>query len=263
MTGRLDGRVALVFGPGSSGPGWGNGKAAAALYAREGARVIAIDRVGEAAHETAAIINSEGQESLPFTCDVTRTAEVAGVVAEAMSRYGRVDILHNNVGITEMGDPIEASEESWDRAMAVNLKGTFLTCKHVLPIMIAQRRGVITNISSVAAVTISAYPYFSYYASKAGLNHMTRALAVRYASLGIRANVIMPGAMDTPLIYKQIAGQYADAETMVEARNAMIPMGFMGDAFDIARAAVFLASDEARYITGVCLPVDGGLSCKG
>jgi NAD(P)-dependent dehydrogenase (short-subunit alcohol dehydrogenase family) len=129
-------------------------------------------------------------------------------------------------------------------------------------VMKAQRQGVIINISSVAAVTVSTYPYFSYYASKAGLNHMTRALAIHYAPFGIRANVIMPGAMDTPLIYKQIAGQYADRQAMVKARNAMIPMGFMGDAFDIARAAVFLASDEARYITGICLPVDGGLSCK-
>jgi len=262
MAGRLDNRVALVFGAGSSGPGWGNGKAAATLYAREGARVIAVDRDGKAARETASIIASEGNEALALSADVTSSAEIAGVVAEATRRHGRIDVLHNNVGITEMGDPIEATEEGWDRVMAVNLKSVFLACKHVLPVMQAQRKGAIVNISSIAAVAVNDYPYFSYYASKSGLNHLTRALAVRYAPFGIRANAIMPGLMDTPLIYREIAGQYADKETMVRARNAMVPMGFMGDAFDVARAAVFLACDEARYITGVCLAVDGGLSCK-
>ncbi len=262
MAGRLDNRVALVFGAGSSGSGWGNGKAAATLYAREGARVIAVDRDGKAARETASIIASEGNEALALSADVTSSAEIAGVVAEATRRHGRIDVLHNNVGITEMGDPIEATEESWDRVMAVNLKSVFLACKHVLPVMQAQRKGAIVNISSIAAVAVNDYPYFSYYASKSGLNHLTRALAVRYAPFGIRANAIMPGLMDTPLIYREIAGQYADKEAMVRARNAMVPMGFMGDAFDVARAAVFLACDEARYITGVCLAVDGGLSCK-
>jgi NAD(P)-dependent dehydrogenase (short-subunit alcohol dehydrogenase family) len=262
MAGRLDNRVALVFGAGSSGSGWGNGKAAATLYAREGARVIAVDRDGKAARETASIIASEGNEALALSADVTSSAEIAGVVAEATRRHGRIDVLHNNVGITEMGDPIEATEESWDRVMAVNLKSVFLACKHVLPVMQAQRKGAIVNISSIAAVAVNDYPYFSYYASKSGLNHLTRALAVRYAPFGIRANAIMPGLMDTPLIYREIAGQYADKETMVRARNATVPMGFMGDAFDVARAAVFLACDEARYITGICLAVDGGLSCK-
>ena len=263
MAGRLDGRVTIVFGAGSSGPGWGNGKAAATLYAREGARVIAVDRDLEAARETAAIIGSEGHEALAVSADVTASAEVAGVVEEAVRRFGRIDVLHNNVGITEMGDPIEATEESWDRVMAVNLKSVFLACKHVLPVMKAQRKGAIVNISSVAAVAINDYPYFSYYASKSGLNHLTRALALRYAPFGIRANAIMPGLMDTPLIHREIAGQYADEEAMVSARDALVPMGFMGDAFDVARAAVFLASDEARYITGVCLAVDGGLTCRG
>ncbi|MBW0005227.1 MAG: SDR family oxidoreductase [Hyphomicrobiales bacterium] len=261
MAGRLDGRVTIVFGAGSSGPGWGNGKAAAILYAREGARLIAVDRDLEAARETAAIIVSEGHEALAVSADVTASAEVAGVVEEAVRRFGRIDVLHNNVGITEMGDPIEASEESWDRVMAVNLKSVFLTCKHVLPVMKAQRKGAIVNISSIAAIAINDYPYFSYYASKSGLNHLTRALALRYAPFGIRANAIMPGLMDTPLIYREIAGQYPDKEAMVSARNARVPMGFMGDAFDVARAALFLASDDARYITGVCLAVDGGVTC--
>ncbi|MBV9114674.1 MAG: SDR family oxidoreductase [Hyphomicrobiales bacterium] len=263
MGGRLDNRVALVFGAGASGPGWGNGKAAATLYAREGAHVIAVDRDGEAARETASIITSEGHEAVALSADVTSSAEIAGIVQEATRRYGRIDVLHNNVGTTEMGDPIEATEESWDRVMAVNLKSVFLACKHVLPVMKAQHKGVIINISSIAAVTVNDYPYFSYYASKSGLNHLTRALASRYAPFGIRTNAIMPGLMDTPLIYREIAGQYSDKEAMIRARNALVPMGFMGDAFDVARAAVFLASDDARYITGVCLAVDGGLSCGG
>jgi NAD(P)-dependent dehydrogenase (short-subunit alcohol dehydrogenase family) len=262
MLGRLDQRVALVFGAGSSGPGWGNGKAAATLYAREGARVIAVDRDADAARETAALIASEGHEAVALPADVTSSSEIASVVEEAMRRFGRIDVLHNNVGITEMGDPIEASEESWDRVMAVNLKSVFLACKHVLPVMKAQRKGAIVNISSIAAIAINDYPYFSYYASKSGLNHLTRALALRYAPFGIRANAIMPGLMDTPLIYREIAGQYPDEEAMIRARNALVPMGFMGDAFDVARAALFLASDEARYVTGVCLAVDGGLTCR-
>ena len=224
--------------------------------------MVAVDRDGAAARETASVITSEGHEAVALSADVTSSDEIASVVKEATGRFGRIDVLHNNVGVTEMGDPIEATEESWDRVMAVNLKSVFLACKHVLPVMKTQRKGAIVNISSIAAVAINDYPYFSYYASKSGLNHLTRALAVRYAPFGIRANAIMPGLMDTPLIYREIAGQYADKEAMVSARNAMVPMGFMGDAFDVARAAVFLACDDARYITGVCLAVDGGLSCK-
>jgi NAD(P)-dependent dehydrogenase (short-subunit alcohol dehydrogenase family) len=162
-----------------------------------------------------------------------------------------------------MGDPVDATEESWHRVMDVNATSVFLTCKHVLPHMVRQSRGAIINISSTASVQINSYPYFSYYASKSAVNHMTRALAVRYAPHGIRANAILPGVMNTPLIHRQISGQFRDAEEMIRARNAASPMGHMGDAFDVAYAALFLASDEAKYITGVCLPVDGGKSCTG
>ena len=261
MTQRLAGRTVLVFGAGSSGPGWGNGKAAAVLYAREGARVVAVDVRLEAAEETAAIIASEGGVAHAVAADVTRGAEVATAVGVAVERFGGVDVLHNNVGITDMGGLDEIDEERWRRVMDVNLTGVFLTCKQVIPVMLAAGRGAIVNISSLAGAVINKYPYFSYYASKAGLNHFTRALAVQYARQGIRANVVMPGVMDTPLIHSQIAGQYADEAAMLAARDAMSPMGRMGDAWDVARASVFLASDEAAYITGVCLPVDGGLSC--
>ncbi len=262
MTGRLDGRIALVFGAGSSGPGWGNGKAAAVLYAREGAVVAAVDRNLAAAAETVGIIAGEGHQAFALAADVTRSGEVEATVAQVVARCGRIDILHNNVGITEMGDPVEASEESWHRVMDVNLTSVFLTCKHVLPVMAGQGSGAIVNVSSMASVQINDYPYFSYYASKAGLNHFTRALAVRYAEQGIRANAVLPGVIDTPLIYQQIVAQYADVEAMKQARDRIAPMKRSGTAWDVARAALFLASDEAAYITGVCLPVDGGLSCR-
>jgi NAD(P)-dependent dehydrogenase (short-subunit alcohol dehydrogenase family) len=258
---RLAGRVALVFGAGSSGPGWGNGKAAAVLYAREGARVVCVDVRLAAAEETAGLIAGEGGEAIAMSADVTDAADVASVVARTEKEFGAIDVLHNNVGITDMGALADVSEERWRRVMDVNLTSVFLTCKAVIPIMQRQRRGAIVNISSLAGAVINKYPYFSYYASKAGLNHFTRAIAVQHARDGVRANVVMPGVMDTPLIHAQIAGQYADIDAMLRARHEMSPMGRMGDAWDVARAAVFLASDEASYITGVCLPVDGGLAC--
>ena len=170
-------------------------------------------------------------------------------------------MLHNNVGVTIMGGPVELAEEAWQRGLELNLTSAFLACKHVLPVMLAQGKGAVVNISSSAAVRINDYPYPSYAASKAGLNHLTRAMAIQYASRGIRVNAVMPGVMDTPLIYAQIAGQYASREAMVAARNARSPTGRMGDAWDVAHAALFLASDEANYVNGVCLPVDGGLTC--
>lgn len=261
MAGRFEGRTILIFGAGSSGPGWGNGKAAAVLYAREGGKVAAIDRDRAAVEETAALIRAENGQVLPLVADVTRSADIADVVKQVAVQCGRIDVLHNNVGITEMGDPIEATEDSWHRVMDVNLTSVFLTAKHVLPVMLEAGRGAIVNVSSLASIRVNAYPYFSYYASKAGLNHLTRALAVRYAAAGIRANAVLPGVIDTPLVYSQIAGQYVDVDEMKRARDALSPMKRSGTAFDVAKAALFLASDDAAYINGVCLPVDGGLSC--
>jgi NAD(P)-dependent dehydrogenase (short-subunit alcohol dehydrogenase family) len=252
MDGRLQDKVVAVFGAGSSGDGWSNGKAAAVLYARHGARVFAND-----------VIRAEGGISVAAQADVTKPTDIERVVNDIVARWGRIDVLHNNVGITEMGDPVSASEESWHRVMDVNLTSVFLTCKHVLPHMLSQKSGAIVNISSTASVQINSLPYFSYYASKSGVNHLTRALAVHYAPYGIRANAVLPGVMDTPLIYKQIAGQFQNQEEMIRSRNAASPMGHMGTAWDVAHAALFLASDEAKYITGVCLPVDGGKSCTG
>ena len=260
--GRLTDRVVLVFGAGSVGEGWGNGKAASVAYAREGAIVVAVDRELAAAEATSAIVAELGGRCSASAADVTASDSIKAVVDDVRGRFGRIDVLHNNVGTTIMGGPIELTEAEWDTVMDVNLKSAFLTCKHVLPAMVEQNSGVIINISSMAAIRYSGYPYSAYYAAKAGVNQFTVGLAIQYARRGIRANAIMPGLMNTPLIYQQIGGQYADGDAMVQARHDACPMGRMGTGWDIAKAAVFLASDEAAYITGVCLPVDGGITCK-
>lgn len=261
MSRRLEGRSAIVFGAGSSGPGWGNGKAAAVAYSREGAHVTCIDLDVTAAEETADIIRAEGGIAIAQAADVTVLSSVTAAVAAALDATGRIDILHNNVGVTHMGGPIELDEERFQAALDLNIGSVYRTAKAVLPHMIKAGKGTIVNISSLAAIRYVGYPYFAYYATKAAVNHATVALAMQYARQGIRANCIMPGLIDTPLIYRQISSQYASVDEMVAARNAMVPMGKMGTAWDIAAAAVFLASDDAQFITGVCLPVDGGQSC--
>ena len=259
---RLKDKVALVFGAGSVGEGWGNGKAAATLFAREGAHVVCIDINPATAAETVAIITSEGNRASADTCDVISSAQVAALVERAIAAHGRIDVLHNNVGYATMGGPIELDEAAWRRTIDLNVTSCFLTCKHVLPHMLRQGKGAIVNLSSIAAVRYTGYDYAAYYAAKAAVNSFTMGLAMQYARQGIRVNAIMPGLMNTPLIYQQISGQYADVAAMVAARNAACPTGKMGTPWDIANAALFLASDEAQYVTGVSLPVDGGLSCR-
>jgi NAD(P)-dependent dehydrogenase (short-subunit alcohol dehydrogenase family) len=256
----LQDRVAFVFGAGSSGPGWGNGKATAVTFARAGAIVIAVDINAAAVDETRAIIAGEGGRIEAATCDVTNSAQVRELVDAVAARHGRIDVLHNNVGITAMGGILEESEESFRRVLDINLTSAFLTTKHCLPHMLRRGRGAIVNVSSVAAIRHT-YPYPSYEASKAGLNQLTVSTAMQYARQGIRANAILPGMLDTPLVDKQIAGHYQSLDEMRAARAAKTPMGRQGTAWDVAQAALFLASDAAGYITGVCLPVDGGLTC--
>jgi NAD(P)-dependent dehydrogenase (short-subunit alcohol dehydrogenase family) len=262
MPGRLQDKIALVFGAGSVGPGWGNGKATATLFAREGAHVVCADFNPDAAKETVGIITNEGGSATAATCDVTRSDQVQTVVDGIVAKHGRIDVLHNNVGYATMGGPIELTEAEWHKTIDLNITGCFLTCKHVLPRMLARRSGAIVNVSSIAAIRWTGYPYAAYYAAKAAVNNFTMGLALQYARDGIRANAVMPGLMNTPLIHQQISGQYENAEDMVRARDAACPMGRMGTAWDVARAALFLASDEASYITGVSLPVDGGLTCR-
>lgn len=260
MKPRLDGKIAIVFGAGSSGPGWGNGKAAAVLYAREGAAVACVDVVGAAARETAEIIGAEGGRAVAVEADVTDIRSIERAVAHANAAFGTISVLHNNVGATVMGGPVDLEEAAFQRAVDLNLGSVYRTAKAVLPQMIAAGRGAVVNISSLAGLRWTGYPYFAYYATKAAVNHATVAIAIQYAGQGIRANCVVPGMVDTPLIHRQIASQYASDADMVAARNRTLPGGKMGDAWDIARAALFLASDEARFVNGVCLPVDGGQS---
>jgi NAD(P)-dependent dehydrogenase (short-subunit alcohol dehydrogenase family) len=261
-TNRLQDRVALVFGAGSVGPGWGNGKASAVAYARAGARVVCVDINRSAAEETVGIIRGEGGTAEALACDVTKLMEVEDVVARTTALFGPVDILHNNVGHAKMGGPPDLTEDEWRREMDLNVTGMFLACKVVIPTMVARGRGVITNISSSAGIRYVGYPYTSYYAAKGAVNQFTVGVALQYARAGIRCNAILPGLMDTPLIYQQITVQYASPDDMVKARHEATPMGRMGTGWDVANAAVFLASDEASYINAVCLPVDGGFTAR-
>jgi len=263
MANRLQEKVAFVTGVGSTGPGWGNGKATAVLFAREGAKVFGVDINLAAAEETRGIIADEGGDCTVTRTDVSSGADVKAAVQQCMATYGRVDVLHNNVGILEVGGCVEASEESWDRVNAVNLKSMFLTCKYVLPEMVRQGGGAIVNISSVAATHHLGTHYVSYSVTNAGVNQVTQSVAMQYAKKNIRANSILPGFMNTPMVTEALTEAYGgDAAKMVALRDSWCPTGKMGDAWDVAHAALFLASDEAKYITGAQLVVDGGLTCK-
>ena len=261
---RLEDKVAVVVGAGSVGPGWGNGKATATLFAREGAKVMCVDINEAAAEETAGIITGEGGEAVSHVADVTQADQVEEMARRALDLWGRIDVLDNNVGIVQAGGPVETSLEDWDRVMATNVTSMFLTCKSVLPVMEQQGNGAIVNIGSVAGIRYLGVPYVSYFASKAAIIQFTKGIALQYASKGIRANVILPGLMDTPMIVEPLKQAYAggDIDKMKEIRHAQCPLGRMGDAWDVAHAALFLASDEARYITAAELVVDGGLSAK-
>ncbi len=256
-------KVVIVTGAGSVGAGWGNGKAAAVLYAREGAKVLAVDRNLAAANETRDLIRAEGGVCESIATDVANSYDVQRMVQAAGDYFQRIDVLHNNVGIAEVGGPAETSEESWNRVVAVNQTSLFLTCKFVLPMMEQQKKGAIVNISSVAALRWIGFPYVAYSATKAAMLAFTKNVASQYAASGIRANCILPGLMDTPMIREPLKESYGgDIEEMRQRRDAQCPMGHMGDAWDVANAALFLASDAARYITGVDLVVDGGLTLK-
>jgi NAD(P)-dependent dehydrogenase (short-subunit alcohol dehydrogenase family) len=262
LQGRLQGKVAIVFGAGSIGEGWGNGKASAVAYARAGATVAAVDLDPAAAEVTRTLIEAEGGRAIAIQANATQLASVQQAVERAVIAFGRIDILHNNVGITSQGGPVETTEETWDTVMTVNVKSMFLTCKVILPLMEAQGVGAIINIGALGGVRFTGYAYCAYAASKGAVNSFTQSVALQYAPKGIRANCILPGVMDTPHIYKQISGFYGSRDEMVEARNRLSPTGKMGDGWDVAHAAVFLASDEAKYINGVELLVDGGMHAR-
>ena len=264
MSGRLDGKVAIVCGAGQTpGDTIGNGRATSILFAREGARVLLVDRRLDSAQETERMIKDEGGESAAIEADVASAADCETIARTCLETYGRIDVLHNNVGIgTGDTGPVGLTEEAWDRILDVNLKSMFLTCKHVLPQMRKQRSGVILNISSAAAVC--SVGMLAYKVSKAGVNALTHSVAMGNARYGIRANVIMPGLMNTPMAIEGISQERGiSKEELIRARDSQVPLGGkMGTAWDIAYAALFLASDEAKFITGVVLPVDGGQSAR-
>ncbi|MCS6891436.1 MAG: SDR family oxidoreductase [Rhodovarius sp.] len=265
---RLRGKIAIIVGAGQSpGQGLGNGRATALLMAREGARVLCADRDLDSAAETASMIAAEGGEALPFLADATREAEMAAMVAEACARWGRIDVLHYNVGVSIAGGdarPEEITEEAFDRIHAINLRGYVMAVKHALPLMRAQKSGVILAVASVAALSAS-YPTVAYRTSKAGMIAFTEQVAWIGAPDGVRANVILPGLIDTPMAVDTRARAFGRPREEVAAmRHARVPLrGRMGTAWDVAYAAVFLASEEAGFITGVTLPVDGGGSLRG
>ena len=264
---RLAGKIAVVIGAGQSpGEGIGNGRATVLRFAQEGAKILAVDRDLASAEETAALAVKEGGECLAFQADVTREATLAAAMTAAVERWGRIDILHNNVGVSISGgdaELLEITEENFDRCVAINLRGMIMACKHALPIMRRQNSGAIVNISSVAAFE-NTYPLVTYKVTKAGMVAFTQQLALQNAAYGIRANCILPGLMDTPMAVdtRARASNRSRAEIAAE-RDAKVPLrGKMGTGWDVANAALFLASDEANFITGVALPVDGGALVK-
>jgi len=261
---RLKDKVAIVVGAGQTpGDTIGNGRATAILFAREGARVVLVDYNFESALETQALIEAEGGTSLSFKADVTRQEDCEAFVSAAVDAYGRVDVLHNNVGIGGGDDEIlSLKEDAWDRIMTVNLTGMFLSSRSVLPLMREQRSGSIINISSIAAICSTGI--VAYKTSKAGVNALTHQIALENAKYSIRANAIMPGLMNTPMAIEGISkSRGIPKEDLIRQRDASVPLGGkMGTAWDVAYAALFLASDEAKFITGVMLPVDGGQSAR-
>ncbi len=257
----LSGKVAVVTGCGTIGEGWGNGKAIAVLLARQGASVFGCDLNLEAAQATQRVIEQEGGTAAVQCADVTDSQQAKAFVEACLARFGRIDILVNNVGRSEPGDPVTMSEDIWDEQMDVNLKSAFLMCKHVLPVMEQHGGGSVVNISSIAGLRYVGKPQVAYAAAKAALMQMTRTTAVLYASRNIRLNCVVPGLVFTPLV-RRLADKYAkgDFDGFVAHRHQQVPMGRMGDAWDVANAVVFLAADESRYITAQEIVVDGGIT---
>ncbi|GIX13253.1 MAG: dehydrogenase [Paracoccaceae bacterium] len=261
---RLDGRVAIVTGAGCVGPGWGNGRATCVRFAQEGARIFAVDLRPESMEETVALTRAAGGEIETRICDVTDRTAVDAMVAACIARFGRIDILVNNVGGSAPGGAAELSEEAWDRQIAVNLKSVFLTTHAVLPHMIAQRRGAIVNVSSTSGLRWTGAPQVAYASAKAAIVQFSRVTAVQYAPHGVRVNTVIPGQLHTPMVEARLARQRAggDVAALLAARQRRIPLGFMGDGRDTANAALFLASDEARFVTGAEIVVDGGMTAR-
>lgn len=264
MAGRLQGKVAIVSGAGCVGPGWGNGRAMAVIFAQEGAKVLAADKNLDAMTETIARVRDFGGEIAAHACDATDGAQVARMVEACRARHGRVDILVNNVGGSAAGGVAELSEEGFDAQMDYNLKTVFLGCKHAIPVMVAQGGGAIVNIASASGIRWSGAAQVGYAASKAGVLQLSRVTAVQYADKGVRVNTVVPGQLHTPMVEVRLAKQRSggNVDALLKTRVSRIPLGFMGDGRDTAYAALYLASDEARFVTGAEIVVDGGMTAR-
>lgn len=259
MTGQeLQDRVVVVLGAGSSGQALSNGEAAALRYAQAGATVVAVDRNAEEAARVAARITADGGNSIALEADVTVDVDMERVFKETVTKLGAPHAVHSNVGVARTGSVLELDPEQWRAAVDVNLTGAYLAFRHALPSMLEAGRGVFVNVSSLASIRYTGYPYPAYSAAKAALNQLTTSVALEYAARGIRANAILPGLIDTPLVGQQLASTAEE----IAARHVLSPTGRMGSPWDVANAAVFLASDRAAYINGVCLQVDGGLGAR-
>lgn len=264
MSGRLQDKVAIVTGAGCVAPGWGNGRATAVRFAEEGARIFAVDLKPESVEETVQHVKEAGGEIVVHQCDVTSGESVAAMVEACARHYGRVDVLVNNVGGSAHGGPVEMTEEVFQWQVDFNLKSVFLTLKNVLPIMERQKKGAIVNVASSSGLRWTGSPQVGYASTKAGVIQMSRVVAVQYASKGIRVNTVVPGQLHTPMVEARLAGQRTggDVGALLASRIKRIPLGFMGDGRDTANAALFLASDEARFITGTEIVVDGGMTVR-
>ena len=262
--GRLTGKVAVITGAGCVAPGWGNGRAASVLFAREGATVVGTDINLDAMEETANLLRETDAEHHLARCDVTDSASIENLVEDVLSRYGRIDVLVNNVGGSAKGGAVEMSEELWLKQLNYNLTSVFLMCKHVLPVMKAQNGGSIVNTASTSGIRWTGAAQVGYAAAKAGVIQFSRVTAVEYAPFNIRVNTVVPGQMHTPMVEARLASQRAggDVSALLAQRQSRIPLPFMGDGRDTANAALFLASDEARFVTGTELVVDGGMSAR-
>jgi NAD(P)-dependent dehydrogenase (short-subunit alcohol dehydrogenase family) len=261
MASRLKDKVAIVTGAGSVGPGWGNGRAIAARFAEEGAKIFAVDLNKESLVETKDKSKGEIETHL---CDVTDGKAVAAMIEACLDHFGRIDILVNNVGGSAPGGPVEMSEEVWDAQVDFNLKSVFLGCKHALPVMERQGGGAIVNIASASALRWTGAAQVAYAATKAAVIQLSRVVAVQYAAKGIRVNTVVPGQLHTPMVEARLAGQRAggNVQKLLDERLRRIPLGFAGDGRDTANAALFLASDEAKFITGTEIVVDGGMTVR-
>ncbi len=257
----LNGKACLVIGGGSVAPGWGIGKAISVGYARAGAKVVVCDRVLKAAQAVVDLIVEEGNEAVAVEMDAADAASVAGAVDVARQRFGKVDVLHNNVGIGKAGDSANTSPEDWRRIADANLLSLHVATQAVIPHMKEIGGGVILSTSTVGSLRYLGFPHLAYNVTKAAANHFSRLIAAEYAPFRIRANTLVVGLMDTPRIRNTLQATYGASESdMLARRNAQVPMGFMGDGWDVAHAAVFLASDKARYISGAELVIDGALT---